>query len=332
VAYATSRIPGRLSRPAIREMVARRVDIVHLHGVFSPQNNELARHLRVPYVVSPHGGYAAEALAYHAVRKRVFASLFERPMLHRAQVVCALTPAEAEELRRFGVTGPVAVLPNGVTTPPAASVDRDSLRTALGIQPDTRVAIYAGRLDVRAKRLDDVVRAIGATSDWNAHLIGGDFRNGVRHLEELVRAMGVQDRVRIMGPKRGQALRDELACADVFVLMSRSEGMPMALLEAATLGIPAVVSPEVERSTGVAAYGAAWLTHPDELGATLRRLARAERSEWAARSSEAIRYARGHDWPSIAAEYETVYAGTSLTRGETARPANWKAGSSVPDT
>lgn len=329
VAFSLSRAPGRLSAEAARRVAARRVEIVHLHGVFSPHNNDVARRLRVPYVVSPHGGYAPEALEYHALRKRVFAWVLERPMLRRARVVCALTTAEASEVRRFGVTGPVAVVPNGVPDP-AGRLDRGTARAMLGVPPEARVAVYVGRLDVRAKRLEVVVRGIAATSDWHLHIVGGDFRNGARDLAALVREARLGHRVRITGPRRGRALRAELACADLFVLLSRSEGMPMALLEAASLGIPSLVSPEVDRATGVAAAGGAWVTDVTRIDATLARLARVEPREWASRSRAASQYARDHDWSSIAAAYDRVYAGALGTKQRTSDPLTTGAEIAVP--
>jgi glycosyltransferase involved in cell wall biosynthesis len=308
VLFPLGRVPGRLSADVARRVTTRRVDVVHLHGVFSPRNNEVAWRLRVPYVVSPHGGYTAEALEHHAFRKRMFAWAFERRLLRGARVICALTRAEMQDIRRFGVDNAVAVIPNGVVVPPSGSVDRESLRATLGLGPETRVAIYVGRFDVHAKRLDDVVQAIAATPAWHLHLVGGDFHGGARRLDQLVRALRLEDRVQIKPPRRGDALRDALACADLFVLMSRSEGMPMALLEAASLGIPSLVSPEVERSTGVSGTGAAWVTAVDQLSVTLQQVASARRDEWTSRSDAALRYARRHNWSRIVAEYDAVYA------------------------
>ena len=295
-------------RPATaRLMAARPVDLVHLHGVFHPFNTQAAQTLPFPYVVSPHGGYAPEALAYHRLRKRVFRRLFELRMLHRARSICALTPAEAGELREFGVRRRVAILPNGVAVPEVPR-GAPTIREEMGWPLTDRVAVYVGRLDVRAKRLDRLVRAIAQVPGWRLAIVGGDFRHGARTLGRLIERLNVGGRVRLTGPKRGEALHSALCSADLFVLLSQSEGLPMALLEAAAHGVPSLVSPEVDRSTGVAAAGAGWRTTVDSVEVALRTFAELQPHERDACRRAAAAYARRHDWSEIAADYEAVYS------------------------
>lgn len=72
-------------------------------------------------------------------------------------------------------------------------------------------------------------------------LIGdGQFRP---QLEAQTRALGVSDRVRFAGElPSGEAVRAELDRADLFVLPSRSEGLPRALIEAMARGLPCIGS------------------------------------------------------------------------------------------
>lgn len=69
----------RLSGAAKKFFAEQTVDIVHLHGAFSPMNNLIARELKVPYVLSPHGGYAGAVVDRHPLRKMLFKHLFELP-------------------------------------------------------------------------------------------------------------------------------------------------------------------------------------------------------------------------------------------------------------
>jgi teichuronic acid biosynthesis glycosyltransferase TuaC len=123
----------------------------------------------------------------------------------------------------------------------------------------------------------------------------------------LIGRLGVGDRVRLTGPRRDDALHAALASADLFVLLSRSEGLPMALLEAAAHGVPALVSQEVERSTAVAAAAAGWCTRMSDVTTTLRAIAELPASELDARRSAAAAFAGRHDWSQVAAEYDAVY-------------------------
>ena len=296
----------RSGRWVAKLVEANQVQLVHLHGVFNPYNNWIARQLPVPLVISPHGGYAPESLAYHAIRKKVFGLLFELPMLRRARLVCALNAAEAQDLRAFGLKGPVAVIPNGVA-PVSSTLDRHAFRDELGVTADGCLAVYVGRMDVRAKRLDHLVRGVAAAPGWTLALVGGDFRAGSAQLRELSRSLGVTDRVLLVQPRRGQALLEALSAADLFVLLSRSEGMPMALLEAAACGVPGLVSSEVERAVGQVSRGAGWLVEPGRVAEALQALALQDSGEWNRRRRAAVAWADEYRWPAIAERMEQVY-------------------------
>jgi glycosyltransferase involved in cell wall biosynthesis len=61
-----------------------------------------------------------------------------------------------------------------------------------------------------------------------------------RRLEREISALGLEDSVRLVG-ERSDVSR-LLANGDVFVLSSRSEGLPMSVLEAMATGLPVVAS------------------------------------------------------------------------------------------
>lgn len=294
----------RLGSAAKDAIQSRPVDVAHLHGVFSPQNNLVARHLNVPFVHSPHGGYAPESLEYHRVRKVFFQYLYELPMLRRARFLCALTETEAKEIRNFGVRTPIETIPHGVTPPPP-EIDGNSFRRELGVGPDELLAIYVGRLDVRGKRLDAVVDALSGAPEWRLALVGSDYRGGANELRRLIEDRGLTSRAHMTGPRRGNGLHEALAASNLLVLLSRSEGLPMALLEGMSHGVPAAVSPEVNARVAVATSG--WVTNPDELGTLLRRIAGNPYAELARRQNEAHALATRFEWPRVAAAYLEIY-------------------------
>jgi glycosyltransferase involved in cell wall biosynthesis len=281
---------------------AERPDLIHLHGVFNLPNIRTARHLTVPYFVSPHGGYASGSLSYHRFRKQVFAYLFELPMLRRARAVCALTQAEALEIRRFGYRGPVCMVHNGVSQAPV-EVDGLAFRQKLGLSPSDKLAVYVGRVDVRGKRLQEVIAGIADAEQWHLAIVGGDFRDGVAELGRTIESGTARGRVHLIGPRRGPAIHEVYAAADVFVLLSRSEGMPMALLEAASHGVPAIISSEVAPCLPVIEENAGWMVQPENLSDLLSRLAGPSQSEILVKSRSARLLAERFSWRSVAGRY-----------------------------
>jgi glycosyltransferase involved in cell wall biosynthesis len=100
-------------------------------------------------------------------------------------------------------------------------------------------------------------------------------------------------------------LHQALAASDLLVLLSRSEGLPMALLEGMSHGLPAAVSPEVNARVAVGASG--WVTPPSELGALLCRICNDPEKEWVRRREEALNMATHFEWPQVAASYLEAY-------------------------
>jgi glycosyltransferase involved in cell wall biosynthesis len=295
----------RSGRAAAALAEANGIEVVHLHGAFNPSNTAVSRALRRPYVFSPHSGYDPVSLRRSRLQKSVYRILFERRMLARAALLVALTDAELAHLREMGATGPFAVIPNGVEPPPH-DLDRQAFRRELGISSDVPLAVFVGRLDVHRKGLDLLVRGIGDAPGWHLALVGPRFRD-VDRLEGIITDLGVGERVHLVGERHGRSLQDSVGAADLFTLMSRWEGLPMALLEALSLATPAVVSPAVERLIGIDAAGAGWAVDAAGLGPLLRRLQDEGKDELRRRGGAALELSRRYDWDSVAEEYETAY-------------------------
>jgi glycosyltransferase involved in cell wall biosynthesis len=291
----------------IRPLLHRAVDVVHLHSVFSPPNSLLAARLRVPYVLSPHGGYARVCLTRSRLRKTLYALAVERRMVRRAALTLALTPAEAQDLVAFGATRAIQVIPNGVTPPPA-DVHGAAFRRELGVDETAPLLLFVGRLDVFHKGLDRLVDGLAAAPRWRAALVGPDARGGRELILRRAEERGVGSRLVCVGPRHGRALHEALAAANLFLLPSRWEGLPISLLEALSHGVPALVTPPVEEAVGVAAVGAGWVAQPAEIGNLLRRLNDLDGEYWRAATEAARTLAGRFQWTSIAQRYAAAYA------------------------
>jgi glycosyltransferase involved in cell wall biosynthesis len=61
-------------------------------------------------------------------------------------------------------------------------------------------------------------------------------------IEHLVAHLGIQDHVRLVGYQSPEEVRSQLERADVFVLPSFAEGVPVSLMEAMAVGLPVVTT------------------------------------------------------------------------------------------
>jgi glycosyltransferase involved in cell wall biosynthesis len=151
----------------------------------------------------------------------------------------------AAEVRRHGVAprAAVCVVPNGIDTARFARPPRGSaaVRSAWGIPADAPVVGTVGRLH-EVKQQDLLLRAFAGARQRGTGaylmLVGdGPLRP---ELEGLAAALGVSEWVRFTG---FQPRPEEfLGALDVFALTSRSEGMPLAVLEAWAAGVPVIAS------------------------------------------------------------------------------------------
>jgi glycosyltransferase involved in cell wall biosynthesis len=297
----------KLALDSRRVTRARSRELIHLHGAFNPSNTVLSRVLPVPYVFSPHSGYDSVSLLRSRRRKRLFSALFEHGTVRRASLVGALTEVEREQVQAFGSAQRIVVTPNGVTSPPPRGLDGAVFRRELQLAASVPLALFVGRMDIEHKGLDLFLRGISESDRWHAALVGPDHRGGRTRLSSMAAMLGIEERVHLCSVRRDAALDEAFYGADVFVLMSRWEGMPMSLLESLAHGTPAVVSPTVERLVAVERAGAGWISSAGQLGKLLNRLCEV-RAELMAAGRAALELARAYDWDRIAERYEAAYA------------------------
>lgn len=167
-------------------------------------------------------------------------------LLRRLDALVTLNAEMEAELRAYGLGHiPTHRIPIGVdldTYHPADATERTAMRRRLGLEEDRAIAIYAGRL-VAQKRVDVLLQAWAALPARHRLqpllLVLGDGPQAAE-LAGLAGGLGIGGRVRFLGAV------DEVApflwAADLFVLPSRSEGMPNGLLEAMACGLPVVAS------------------------------------------------------------------------------------------
>jgi glycosyltransferase involved in cell wall biosynthesis len=146
-----------------------------------------------------------------------------------APVACGPGVAAAMEARGLA---PVATVPNAVGPAP-----RPADRAELGVAEGQRVVLAVGRL-VEQKNHALAIRAIAEVPDAVLAIAGDGALRG--DLERLAGETGVADRVRFLGMRPDA--RALMGAADVVVMPSRWEGLPLAGLEALASGTPLVAT------------------------------------------------------------------------------------------
>lgn len=298
-----------------------RPDIIHSHGLWM-YNSVVSSGLRqhgIPNVISPHGMLDHWALQQSRKKKLVAGKLFENRHLSNAACLHALNAEEAASLRSYGLTTPVAVLPNGVDLPKPEKVPLAPAWRAR-LPNDARVLLYLGRLH-RKKNLRALVQAFAAAhrDPWNLVIAGPDQDNEVATLQRCAAERGIAERVHFVGAQFDADKSASFAAADGFVLPSLSEGLPMAVLEAWAARVPVLMSEECNLPNGFL-QGAAFPTGvtAETIAQVLREffdLSHERRAEIGGRGLELVR--RDYSWAGVASHFVTLYEWCqSLPRSE----------------
>ena len=291
-----------------------RPHILHAHELFSAATTALLakRFLAAPVVVTAHRSGElgdVQKLGRKRTGARRLASL-------RRQVdafVCISHEID-RELAAVGIPHQRRhFIPNGVDTEcfaPVSARRKRELRAALGL-PDVPITVFAGRL-AREKRISHLVAIWPAVRARHPGALLCLLGSGPE--EEAIR-QEASEGVRLVGPVADVA--PYLQAADLFVLPSIAEGLSVALLEALSTGLPAIVT-KVGGARDVVEHGEnGWLVPPDDVPAlqeaVLTLLGDADRrADLGRRGRE--RVVRDFALPALAERVIALYQQLTLSR------------------
>ncbi|HEX7330312.1 MAG TPA: glycosyltransferase family 4 protein [Pyrinomonadaceae bacterium] len=126
---------------------------------------------------------------------------------------------------------------------PASPAERKRLRRKWGVPSDAVVITTICRF-VPEKRLDTIVDAfaqVHRAASTAILMMGGDGPE-YDSITDQVRRLGLTDATRFLGPLGKEQVAEVLRLTDVYMLVSSSEGIPLALMEAMAAGLPSIVS------------------------------------------------------------------------------------------
>jgi len=211
---------------------------------------------------------------------------------------------------------PASHIPNGVVVRPIRPAAE--IRRRLGLEPGSYV-LFVGRL-VQEKAPDLLVRAFRGLRRPLRLVVAGGSSYTDTFVDDLHRTAADDARVLFPGYVYGPLLDELYANAAAFVLPSMLEGLPLTLLEAASVGVPVVASaipPHVE-VLGRDGPGRRLFAPNDERGllAALERSLSGGASERLGARALQAEVLRRYDWDRAAESTERVYLGLAPLTSE----------------
>jgi glycosyltransferase involved in cell wall biosynthesis len=293
----TAIIPGLL-RQLLRKP---RGSVVHLHiaQAFVPEMVYAAHLLRgLPYVAQLHLDVGPSGKAGFLLR--VYKPLILKRVLRGAARVVVFTQEQrAATAAKYGLDAArIAVVSNGV--------DDEFLHTGPRVPHSKPRLLFVGRLSVQ-KNLPQLLHALDGVSEQFETTLVGDGELEAQ-LRQAARDLGLQN-VQFHGRVDGPDLRELYRNADVFVLPSEREGMPLVLLEALAMGLP-IVATDVPGNRELVSSGQNGLLVPLGDAAALRQAllsVTTDPERYRRMSETSRRLADRYSWRAVSAEFEQIY-------------------------
>lgn len=225
----------------------------------------------IPYVLSPRGSLKEWCLSQKAFKKWVYMKMVQSHILKFADALHTLTDEEMKSISGLGYRTPVFVTPNGIDSSQFETLP--DISEFMAAYPDLsakRVILFMGRLHFQ-KGLDVLARSYVRLShkfkDVALLVVGPDEDGIPKRMESILKTSPALRTTVFTGMLTGKDKLAALACADLFVLPSYSEGFSTAILEALAAGLPVVISRQCNFPE-VSEHDAGFVIEPSDVAVT----------------------------------------------------------------
>lgn len=221
IGYRTRHAPAALFRLYLY-LVKNRIDVLHCHMYHAASKGAtIGRFAKVPVIVtSEHGKNTWKKWYHHLIERYLVSAIVDKR-------IAVSDDIRDIRIKKDGVNeNQIAVIPNSVNT--KVQLTKQKLCP--------RVLGSLGRL-VDAKNFENLIRAVKKLIEEGNDIeliIAGEGEKR-KNLEALIDSLELSSVIKMPGV---QVANEFLSSIDIFVMSSKREGVPVALLEAMAHGLP----------------------------------------------------------------------------------------------
>ena len=280
-----------------------RPDIVVFDGLYDKYQIRLSFYLKInkiPYVLVFHGGASVDNAKKNWLKKKIANHLLFNRFVRWAKKVIYLSENEKGKSIFKQQNSCDAIIPNGVSLPEnlTPKTKKNKIRIT-----------FLSRLDWYGKGLDVLYEAIrkfsvlGYENKLEFYFYGPKESEDCEKLFEFG-TMSVYGGY-VTGIEKERAFRE----ADIFILPSRSEGMPVAVLEALSFGVPCIVTLETNMAELVKKNQCGWIVNltVDNICKSIENIISEFQEQRTQLFYNCITAAKPFDWNEIAKQSQIIY-------------------------
>jgi len=215
----------------------RNFDVINTHFAVptGPLGDWLSTRLRIPNVLSVHGGDLYDPSKKSSPHRHAFLRNAVARLLRRADSVVAQSRDTARNVQQiYGVDRKVELIPLGIDRPPR---NVRAERADFDLPEDAFVMVTAGRVVAR-KASTQLVETLAALPDVFLVVVGDGPEAAA--VKQRAAELGVANRLRMLGYVSDEVKYSAYAVSDVFVSTAQHEGFGLVFLEAMSFGLPVV--------------------------------------------------------------------------------------------
>lgn len=249
------------------------VDLAVFHGVYFFQYYLLSKKLSkngIPYIIVPHGSLTNNSISQKRIKKSIAFGLFLNDFIRGAEAIQFLTEGEKDASKTIRYKKSI-IVPNGCSIP---LIKKEHANI------DSLTGVFIGRKSIYYKGLDILIEACSIVKEELLrnkvliNLYGPDEKNSNIQLMNLIEKYNLEEIINLYDEVYDVQKENAILDGDFFILTSRTEGHPVALVEALSYGLPCLVTKGTNMANEVNNYNAGWgvETEPNSIASALLKI------------------------------------------------------------
>ncbi|MBE0449160.1 MAG: glycosyltransferase [Actinobacteria bacterium] len=232
-----------------KRAVAASLDLIHVQHPFIMGRYALAlsRKYHKPLIFTNHTQYDQyyHYIPFLGVMLRGAIESYVIGFISRCDLVIAPSASIKKHLKARQVTRPIEIVPNGIDIDKFAERrhDRLEVRRKLGLDPDTRVILYSGRIALEKNLdflLDSFKALLNKTPTLKVKLAVAGNGPQEANFRRMVAERGLDKNVVMLGARPHDEMPEVYWAADILATASKTEVHPLTIIEAQASGLPVV--------------------------------------------------------------------------------------------